>query len=185
MRHSEKDDSTPIIITTPAQSYEVQTHSHDIQIDEIGTPSQLHIQSKPTEIESHRTERKRQALSGFNIVLVFAWVGLAVIVSSAVAVLVNMFIADPSVLSLLSGASVAVVGLITNGFALIAFRISERSNNCFDEVGRTLTVNEAVTTATEILSKISNSEKRDDALRDIATALLQQATGVPDKTKLL
>ena len=115
-----------------------------------------------------RAERMRQARHTFNAALSLAVIGTLIIFGGIVLLIVRESVA--------AGALTSGVGAVTEVVAAILFRLNHQTNNRLDDVGRDLSAIETARIAVQLIDKIEDPQKRDDAIREAARDLRAHRT---------
>ncbi len=132
-----------------------RAEAHDLTVQSIAEAEQT--------ANGIRAERMRQARLTFNAALSLAVTGTLVIFGGVLLLIVRE--------SGAAGALTTAVGAITEVLAAILFRLNHHTNNRLDEVGKDLAAIEAARIAMQLIDKIEDPKKRDDAIRETARDL--------------
>lgn len=110
-----------------------------------------------------RGERLRQARAAFNAALLLMVVGILIIFGGVALVVFREAVTG--------GAVTTAVGAVVEVVSALLFKFSNDAQNRLDDMGRHLNAIEAAQVAVNLIAKIEDPGKRDDAVREAATVL--------------
>lgn len=121
-----------------------------------------------------RSERLRQARAAFNAALVLAVLGVLIIFGGIALILFKDATAG--------GAITTAVGAVVEVVSALLFKFSNDAQNRLDEMGRHLNAIETAQITVDIIDKIEDPCKRDDAIRETAKSLAGLGSAAPKMT---
>lgn len=147
---------------------EISSHlsAHDEFYITSGALSEAHEVTKTL-----RSERLRQAKSAFNAALILAVLGVLIIFGGVALILFK----DATV----GGAITTAVGAVVEVVSALLFKFSNDAQNRLDEMGRHLNAIETAQITVDIIDKIEDPHKRDDAIRETAKSLAGLGSAAP------